>query len=436
MPFEHEGVVVDFIGSGVAERDGAGDVGSAVEILSAAVAEEQPSPTQLGRFVGRWLVVDNSAVAAIAGSHVETLAAIHIALGALGLNHFPSVVFGDSACGSEFLDFLESLYESHAIAKHRIAESIDLHIIFHSLEERNRRFGIHKGTITEGGSHCVAHHIGIDKHSVVVEFGEVVGSAVVRLNLHAESFQIVGNLGCEFGFINKEDFAVVREIEIGNQRGSEKDIVAAQIESPSYLVESGDESGIGAESLSGIEHLGDFACSALAGIFLVVDEDFAVGASRAFSPNLVKRSEIGSETESVLTAEHLETIGGIDREKRAVDGDKCALFEVFGKPFGNGRLSGDILLHHFKAGIDKLHFALEEISGIGPHLALCGSNHGGTVRSIETCEPFERLPVVADILAMVSVEACNDSSVDMVTLHLLAQSHKIFKCVSTHNIYV
>ena len=71
MTLQHEGVTVDHLLAGIADGDGAGDVGGAVEILATRIDQQQLAPLDAAVGLGRRAIVDHRPVGARARDGVE-----------------------------------------------------------------------------------------------------------------------------------------------------------------------------------------------------------------------------------------------------------------------------------------------------------------------------------------------------------------------------
>ena len=93
MRFEHDGELFRHLFGGAAEGNGAGDVGGAVEILSAAVDQQQRIFLQPGVGVFRRLIVDDCRIGAGAGDGRETVRIKQRLLFSQFVNFFDDVKF-------------------------------------------------------------------------------------------------------------------------------------------------------------------------------------------------------------------------------------------------------------------------------------------------------------------------------------------------------
>ena len=134
VTLEHESEVVLLLCSGVAQGDGAGDVGGAVKVLRAAVNEQDALAVQRrGTLVGG-LVVDDGAMLFVAADHGKAVLTVQVLLCAEFHALVPHVHLVDCACGRRFLNPLEQAHQGSSVALHGMAESLDLALVLDALE--------------------------------------------------------------------------------------------------------------------------------------------------------------------------------------------------------------------------------------------------------------------------------------------------------------
>ena len=133
MGLEHKGVDSALLVGERAEGDGTGDVGGAVEILSAAVYEQQPFGAQ-GGIGGRCgLVVHYGTVVGVCRNGVERRPAVQLLPGAQGLKAGRGAHLGLAAGLDSRAQPAQEANHGHAVAKHGTAEALDLGAGLHGL---------------------------------------------------------------------------------------------------------------------------------------------------------------------------------------------------------------------------------------------------------------------------------------------------------------
>ena len=134
VTLENEGEVMLLLCRRVAQGDGAGDVGGAVQILAAAVHEQDALAMQGRCALVGGLIVHDGAVLLVTADHREAVLAVQVLLGAELLPLGPHVHLVDGATGGRLLNPLEQTHQGGAVALHGVAEAVDLHLVLDALE--------------------------------------------------------------------------------------------------------------------------------------------------------------------------------------------------------------------------------------------------------------------------------------------------------------
>ena len=124
-----------------------------------------------------------------------------------------------------------------------MAEALDLNVILDALEVGDGRAEIHFSA-RQGVGQGVAHAVGVDEdHLVLVDALQEMDHIVIIAHLDVAVFEVLAHLIGNLVLIDKDDFCPARDVNKGDGDRRESDVVAAQVEQPSDIVERGDQHG-------------------------------------------------------------------------------------------------------------------------------------------------------------------------------------------------
>ena len=124
------------VGDG-SEGDGAGDVGGAVDVLCAAIEQQQTFGTQGCIGVVGGLVMDDGTVGLIGGDGVEREALIEGLLGAQGGELAVDAHLGLTTGGYGGFQPAQEAHEGHAVANHGLPKATLLGIVLDGFHGQN-----------------------------------------------------------------------------------------------------------------------------------------------------------------------------------------------------------------------------------------------------------------------------------------------------------
>ena len=131
----------------VAQRDGAGDVGRAVEVLGTRVDEQESAAGNGGVALGGSRVVDDGAVLVEAGDGGEALAHVEVLLRAELTQFFGYGNLGHFAAVDILFEPAEEANQSYTVANHGLAGAGQLSLVLDALEQGNGRLSRHGGGV-------------------------------------------------------------------------------------------------------------------------------------------------------------------------------------------------------------------------------------------------------------------------------------------------
>ncbi len=418
VALEHQGEVVALLRRGLAQGDGAGDVGGAVEILAAGVDEQQSAGLQARRALDRGLIVNYGAMLLVAGYHAKAVAAIHVILCALALQAAVHIELGhDLGGGHAALEPHHHARQRRAVALHGAARAGYLHIVFNGLQRHYGRGGIHLAA-HYGLGQRVAHAVGVDEHHLAL--GALLKESlhiVVGAHAHVVGLEVGAHFGSELAVVDEEHALALRHIGEGYHHRGVGHIGAAQVKEPRNLVERGHKGAGGPGLLHRLHSAVDFAVNRLASQVFAVHIGLGSRPLGAVGPDFVGGIEVGGKHKAVFGAEVFEAVGRHHRKQASVDGHNAVFVEFRRQPLGDGGLAGNVLLMHFKSAVLELLGSLQKIARIGPQPGLVERDHGGAVAAGEAGEPVAELPVGAHIFALVRVGAGHNHGIHVFCTH-------------------
>ena len=214
VTLHHQGEVGALLRRRRAQRDGARDVGGAVEVLRARVDEQQVAVAHGHVTLGRGLVVDDGAVGAVAGDGAERLVKEQRHGLAVAVENLAHACLGEgfALAGGTALNFDEAARQRHAVTGHSGAYSAELHVVLDGLGHGDGRVG-HDGAVTQGVHQRHGVACGFDKDGGVGgEGGGEVEHRVVGCRRYAVCRQVRRHLVGELGRVDEQRRPFVAEV--------------------------------------------------------------------------------------------------------------------------------------------------------------------------------------------------------------------------------
>ena len=430
MAFHHQSEVASLLGSWRTQSDGAGYIGGAVEILCAAVDQQEPVGRQHGIGSLGGLVVNNGSVGTVAGDGAEALVEEQRLLRALAAQDFGHVHLGDFLAGRHAaLKLHERVHQGHAVALHGLAHACYLHVVLAGLGHGDGRGALH-GAVAEGLEDAVGCGGGVEEHAAAR--GEVEDECLDRsvgLRGHALLREVGEHVGRQLVGVDEEHVAFRAEVDERCGHGVVAHVAAADVEQPRHLVEGRDEQRVGAVHACAFEGVGHLVGGGAAGVFLIVDEHGTLGQRGAVGPDAVDGVEGGGEAYVAGLEGGTQRAQGAGAEEHGVDAHGGVGGEVGRQPALDGRRVGQSFLHELYLGAGELFGGLQEVARVGPEQGVAlGGHHKRAGRAVESAEPAAHLPVRCEIFAHVGVGLGYDGGVDSCAFHFGAERSEACGC--------
>ncbi len=396
-------------GGGLAECNGAGDVGGAVDVLASGVHKQQSVAYDgRARFFGG-LVVDDGSVGVPAYDCRETL----VDTARIGKTELAQTAAQLQLCQLAFR--ILPLYHHEEPGE---GHSVFLHCRGEVGNHRPGLYGFQLGYAGASEYWCAAHMV-IDAACRLVRIEKEAG--LFRKRRHKSFYIVVSHdlesvlveVGADFiGYflrVYEEHPSFFIEIEERYVHRRECDVVGgAQIGDPCYVVERRDEYGVGKLFLDLGVHCLDFLPYGESHYLLVVNEKRVDGAPRAVVIYEIEHREVCVELHPVVAQFLLQTLAPCHRKGHAVDADGLACRCVLCQPVYQVDSVGAVLLHHLEAGSLELVGGLDEVAGVCPAICLAGKHDGcavGAVGRFKPGDPFAPSPVHGGQFALMGVGA-------------------------------
>ena len=251
MALQRPGVIFALVVGQRAHGIGAGDVGGAAVILTAAVHQQEAVGLDGAVGAGLGGVVHHGGIGAVGRNGEEALLIKTGLLGTTAVQHDVDVALPQG------LALGQGLFQVHLEAHHRhtVPDVAFLQVgqlggVLDALEGGDRVGALLQGQVRvglHGGVQVIVGGVLFHQNCLVaVQRVDKVQQGVVVPQLHAVGAQHIGVVGIQAALCQEEDAAVHRHKGIGDGHGAAGNVMGAQVQQPGHAVQLGDGQGGGA----------------------------------------------------------------------------------------------------------------------------------------------------------------------------------------------
>jgi len=312
------------------QRDGAGDVGRALQILRARVGEAEAARLHgnvglLGR-----LVVDDRAVRAVGEDGVEALLKIVLTLGAKRFELFRRAELGDRLFADRVLEPVDEARDGHAVLDVGKALVLLLRGRLHRFHQLNGARAVeHFSALRHALQNAVVGALAVEQYAGArgQRRNEAV-DVVIGGERYAVRFQMCFDL-CAYGLsLHAERGRVLLKQQIREEHRCEEHVVAAQIQQPRDFVERGDDEHACAHLL----HLAAHHCElfpARQACILYVQLPHRLARERgAVRPHKVDKVLVARKADVLLARLFADRTGEVVADRARVEADPAVFRNV------------------------------------------------------------------------------------------------------------
>ena len=298
VPLQNQGIIFFLFLRQRAEGNGAGDVRGAVQILGARIEQKEAFGFQRDVCFRRSLIVHDGAVRAIACDGIETLAHVERLFGAEGVQFLVYADFRLPALGHGFFQPFQEFGQSHPVALHGASQAGHLHLVAHGFQQGDGRRHVDEAACRRDNLAKRVVGLGVFQPKGGVGcLGKEGLNLFVRVYVYAVGSQVGFQFGICLGWLDEEAGFLFLYQQVTDHHRIAMDVVAPDVERPSYLVQSGEQQGFGSGFLHALADVGQFLVAASAGIFHGMDKGFPFRQGRPVRPNLAERAGNALQTD-------------------------------------------------------------------------------------------------------------------------------------------
>ena len=401
---QHERVVAPLLVGERTQRDGAGDVGGAVEILTTRVNQQQTHRLHRYVGVGRRLVMHDGTMVAIAHDGVETLAFVERLLFAERDELLLQRELRMSAFANSGNHPFHPFHHGDAVFQMGVVITADLCLVLHNLHRAHRAVAMSDDTALDGVLNSDICLVGLQEDAPVV-VAEILGKTVVFHQLHTLCLQVVTHFRAHFPAVHEEDGLTAGDEEVRHEHWVVVHVGAAQVERPGHFVEHGDHDGVG--SLGGycLTNPANLALSFLASKTQRMNLHRVERYLGAVFPNLIVRvvHRLDADAEAVQT--HMQLVDAFDDIAPAVHADLVVAAQALRQPLSYRRGAFQTEAHQLEITVFQLLLCLQKIAVVGPKGSMTECHDSGAGGAGETGDPLAAIPVARHILSAMRVGA-------------------------------
>ena len=428
MPAQDGGIVPLLLLGQFADGHGSGDIGAALEVVSAGVDQEEAvvSNGDIGFF--RRLIVDDRAVFSGGDDGGKALVDEIRAFTAEAQQLRADVQLGDLTARDGAALLLPAQPADHPRHGHAVL-NMRLAFVFH-LDGGLFGLGQRAGIRAVDELHALGYrgdqsHVGARAAEQQALPGGQRFQVFIDLQIgpqgHAVGLESGQQLrGYRFGRRIK-DRVIRAQQRVGIEHRAVRDVSPAQIEEPGDVIQRGEQVPVGAEAGHLLAQEAELVGAALPGIALLQLPDRVGREGRAIRP------ELSDEVERLGIADLLTAEGGFQRAGVGVGDSTAVIAEALAVPqrlfeiFGDGRHAGLAHFAQLDAGAAQLLGRSEEITPVGPEAGLVRRHDQRAGAAAKAGEPLAALEIAVHIFGGVEIVRQHHIGVDAVFPHLLPQ---------------
>ena len=426
VALQRPGVEQPLVLGQLAQRVGAGDIGGAVQIGTAAVHQQEAFPLQLGVVFLGGVVVHHGSVSAVGGDGAKALHNELVLCTAVLVQDLVHGQLGQLLTGSQtlFQLFLEPDH-GHGVPDVGFLGVGQLHFVldaFHGQQGVGLVFHGERLVLFQGLIHGKVDGSRVGQHGLGLGLGrQELEHVVVLGNGHAVLFELGCRFRLEAGGVEEENRAVFGDIAVGHGVGGALDIHGTEVEQPGQVVQLAHQLGGAAQLLELCPQLAQLLGGGEACVLFGQDPSRGGGQGRAaLGPELVLQIQRFNPAvlcfQSFLQPAH-QPAGG----RQATQAQLAALGQDLGAIFFHGGHARLAHLLELDLGASDLFLGLHKIAAIGPDSTLGHGDDKVGVLAVETGEIGQGGVVLRQILAGVGVAHGDQVNIHTVCFHGGAQ---------------
>ena len=324
------------------QRDGAGDVGRALQILRARVGEAEAARLHGNvSLLGR-LVVDDRAVRAVGEDGVEALLKIVLTLGAKRFELFRRAELGDRLFADRVLEPVDEARDGHAVLDVGKALVLLLRGRFHRLHQLNGARAVEDfSALWHALQNAVVGALAVEQYAGARgQRRDETVDVVIGSERYAVRFQMCFDL-CTHGLsLHAERGLVLLKQQIREEHGREEHVVAAQVQKPRDLVERGDDEHACAHLLHLAAHHCEFFPARQACILYVQLPHRLARERGAVRPHEVDKVLVARKADVLFARLFADRTGEVVADRARVEADPAVFRNVVAQERGDLRHAG------------------------------------------------------------------------------------------------
>ena len=417
---QHQRVVTLVRGAGRPYRHHAGDVGGAVQVLTAGINQQEAITTDLAERLGRGRIMGQRGVGIEAGNGAKAGRNEIRPLAAEFQQHPVDVQLGEHfAPGQAGLEISKEMAECHAVLDHRLTGVGHIGRRLDGLEERagvDRLDDRHRALerLQRAGGHLGRVH-----QQAVGQPGNVVCRLLVGRHRNACRCQRLTRRCRQARVVHVQRGAGRPDEQVRQEDRVVGDIVAAQVGEPGDVVQRRDQVMGRALFLHGGTHAGQLLGGRFRHEFRRMHHHRLGRQRGALRPDAGQQVRIGPQLDALGHEGLLQLALGCTRQHVGRHPHHGPLAQGLGQGFHVRAPSAQLL--QLNAGACQLRRGLLPVAAIRPQVRRGGRDHQRAHRAREARHPAPALPVLGQVFREVRIGRRDDPGIDALFLHGLAQ---------------
>ena len=432
---QHEGEVLPLDLRDRAHRDGTGDVGGTLEVLSAGIEEVEPLRLDYAEALRCRCIVWQCRIRTIGRNCREARLDIAVLLAAVALRQLRGVPLVYLLTAEQLLRLLCELsirsecvlHEVHevrdgdAILHMRSLHVLDLHRILLRLPHGSREHLIEDTyRIWKLADRRVVRLRALEQDRGVLQLMHRLIEAVVWSDLYLKVLKIGLHFLIEVSRIHEEVGTLRIDDHIGKEDWIARDVIGTKVQEPCDVVETRDDMETGTLLLHQCTKLRELFCGALAGEAILEDPYTGAREGRTVRPDLTDEILLCLHRDRLLRKTILQGHAMMEIDTAAIEAEIATLRGHGNEIIIERRHPRLAHTHQLHIPTGQLLLRLDEITTIRKKSGAVLRHHQISLTG-KTGQEADRTEIHTDILAQVKIIRRYQIGIDVILFHLLTQ---------------
>ena len=284
-----------------------------------------------------------------------------------------------------------------------------------------RRLVENRDGVVQRVHQCAAGVLAVKLYRHIVQAGEIQRDVVIGEAVNVVADQRLADHQIHRGELDENAQLPLRQHDIRQLYRIIRNVVAAQVEQPFNVVQTGQNQPVRAGLLKRLPQLLDLVGAGLSGVFVIQQPRGLMGARRAILPNFINQINICAEGDGTLAQTALEHVQPVGSDGASVKTEALSVLQGIRQILHQ---CGDTRFTHAverNTRALQLLGGLEEVPSIRPKTGGVRGDDNRTGRAGKAGDPLAAAEVFADVFRTVEIVGGDIIDINVIGRHVLAQ---------------